>query len=192
MRIPYVLGLLAFVILPSTLAAQGGCPALEAGSTVRLHGPSAATYTLTQSVKPSDTEIVLPPAGGTARAPLPCADVRRVELRAGSRSRVRSGLRGAGIGLLVGGVIGAGLGYLSFEEDDSGWEILSREETTLLGAVYLGGVTAVAGGVIGYAAPGSRWQDVPVGTRQARSLSEGLHVVPEGGSRVRLSYTISF
>ena len=91
MRIRHVLGLLAFSVLPSTLAAQGGCPELRAGSTVRLHAPSAATYTLPRSVRPADSEIVLPSDGAEVRR-LACADLRKVELRT-QRSRSQVALR---------------------------------------------------------------------------------------------------
>jgi hypothetical protein len=107
----------------------------------------------------------------------------------GSGSRTRSALRGAGVGLLAGSVVGAGIGYLAFEEDDSGWQIFDRNETTLIGAVYVGGLSAALGGVIGYVAPGSEWREVPIGTRQGRS-AEGPRIAPAGGARVRLSYTL--
>lgn len=191
MRIRHVLGLLAFSVVPSTLAAQGGCPALQAGSTVRLHAPSAATYTLPQSVRPGDSEIALPAAGGTART-VRCADVRRVELRAGTRSRSQVALRRAGIGLLAGAVVGAGLGYFAWEESDGDeWQIFDRDEATLMSAVYLGGAAAVIGGVSGYVAPGSRWEDVPVAPRAARVPAEGLRIAPDRHG-LRMSYTLGF
>lgn len=192
MRFRPVLGLLAFSVLPSALGAQGGCPTLQAGSTVRLHAPSSATYTLPQSVRPEDREIALPSAGGSARM-LPCAQLRRVELRAGTRSRSRVALRRAGVGLLAGAVVGAGVGYLAWEEGDGDeWQIFSRDETALIGAVYLGGAGALIGGVSGYAAPGSRWQNVPLAPHPLRASAEGLRVAPAGGAGVRVSYTLGF
>lgn len=191
MRFRHVPALLAFSVLPSTLAAQGGCPALQAGSTVRLHAPSAATYTLPRSVRPGDREIVLPSAGGSARM-LPCADLQKVQLRT-PRSRGQVALRRAGIGLLAGAVVGAGLGFVAWDEprgDD--WQIFSREETALIAAVYLGGAGAVVGGVSGYVAPGSRWEDVPVTPRPSRASVEGLRVAPAAGAGVRVSYGLTF
>lgn len=190
MRIRYVLGLLAFSVIPSALAGQGSCPALQAGSTVRLHGASTATYTLPQAVQPTDTAIIPPPAGVRGRAPVRCADLERVQLRVGTGSRARSALRGAGVGLLVGSVVGAGIGYLAFEQDDSDWQIFDRNETTLMGAVYVGGLSAALGGVIGYVSPKSEWREVPIGTSQGRRSAEGLRIAPAGGARVRLSYTL--
>jgi hypothetical protein len=192
MRFRHVLGLLAFSMLPATLAAQGGCPALQAGSTVRLHAPSAATYTLPQSVRPGDSEIALPAAGGSARM-IRCADLQKIQVRTGTRSRSQTAFRRAGVGLLAGAVVGAGLGYIAWENSDGDdWQIFSREESALVAAVYLGGAGAVVGGVYGYAAPGSRWEDVPVTPRPSRA-AEGLRIMPAaGGAQVRVSYTLAF
>jgi hypothetical protein len=191
MRIRSVLGLLAFSMLPASLAAQGGCPALQAGSTVRLHAPSAATYTLPQTVRPTDTAIILPPVGTAVPAPLPCADLRRVQLRTGA-SHGRSMVKGAGIGLLVGAAFGAGVLYATYTEDDSGWDIIDRNEAALIGAVFGGGTGAVIGGAAGYLTAPSEWRDVPVPTRAAGASAEGLRVAPAGRGQVRMSYTLSF
>lgn len=190
MRCRSTLFLLALSALPATLGAQDTCPALQAGSTVRLHAPRAATYVLPQPVRPSDTQIVLP-AHARART-VRCADLDRVQLQVSPGSRGRSTLRGAGIGLLVGAATGAALGYFGTEEDDSGWEILSREEVAGIGAVIVGGTGALVGGVIGYTTSGSRWQDVPLTTRTARVPAEGLRIAPAGGSGVQASYTLRF
>ena len=190
MRFRSMLCLLAVSTLPAALAAQDTCPALEAGSTVRLHAPMAATYVLPRSVRPTDTQIVLP-ADADART-VRCADLERVQLRVSEGSRGRSALKGAGIGLLIGAATGAAMGYFGTEEDDSGWEILSRGEVAGIGAVIVGGTGALVGGVIGYTTSGSRWQDVPLTTRTARVPAEGLRIAPAGGSGVQASYTLRF
>jgi hypothetical protein len=192
MRIRSVLGLLAFSVLPSTLAAQGGCPALQAGSTVRLHAPSAATYRLPQAVQPADTAIQLPPTGPNAGGSIRCGDLQRVQLRVGPGSRGDSLLRGLGVGLLVGTVVGGGLFYLGSEPDESEYEILSRNEVTAIGAVLGGGAGLVTGGLIGVLTPGSRWRDVPLTPRSARAPAEGLRIAPAAGGEVRVSYTVAF
>lgn len=191
MRIRTLLGLLAFSVLPATVAAQGGCPGLPAGSTVRLHAASAATYTLPQAVQPADSAILLP-SGAAGAGTIRCADLRRVQLRVGHRSRGRAALKGAGFGLLIGGVIGAGLGYAQTEEETEGdgWQIFSPEEGALIGAVFLGGASAVVGGAIGFVAPGSRWEDVRVPARAPRASAEGLRIAPAGRGQVRVSYTL--
>ncbi|CAA9296010.1 MAG: hypothetical protein AVDCRST_MAG89-136, partial [uncultured Gemmatimonadetes bacterium] len=188
MRIRSVLGLLLFCVLPSALRAQGNCPTLAAGSLVRLHSGTEGTYRLPLPVQSTDTAIVLPSSGESVRAPLRCGDLRRVELRVGRGSRVRSGLTGAGLGLVMGGIVGAAVGYADWQES-SDFQLFSREESMALGAALLGGVGAVTGGVIGFVAPGSRWEDVPLRTRPARAAAGGLRVGPAGPSQVRVSYT---
>lgn len=189
MRIRYLLGLLAFSVVPSALAAQGTCPSLPAGATVRLHTRAASTFTVPQATQPSDTVLSLTSAGGAGPLSVRCADVQRAQLRLGP-ARGRSAVRGIGIGLVTGAVLGAGLGYFGTESDDSGWEILSREDVAVIGAVFLGGTGAAAGGLIGYFAPSSRWEEVPVAPRPRHASAEGLRIAPAGASQVRVSYSI--
>ncbi|HZG42537.1 MAG TPA: hypothetical protein VEY93_06210 [Longimicrobium sp.] len=190
MRIRSILGLLLLCVLPSALRAQGSCPALAAGSTVRLHSGVEGTYRLPHAVQATDTAIVIPASGQITRTPVPCADLRRVELRVGPSSRIRSGLKGAGLGLLMGGIVGAAVGYADWQESTD-FQLFSRNESMALGAVVIGGVGAATGGVIGFVAPGSRWEDVPFAPRPARASAEGLRVGPAGRSQVRVSYTLS-
>lgn len=189
MRIHYVLGLVACCVLPSTLRAQTACPVLAAGSTIRLQSAFAPAYNLPAPVAATDTSIVLPPAGGLRARTVRCADLGRVELRLGTESRTRSALRGAGLGLLLGAVAGAGIGYAGWEESPE-FQLFSRGESTALGAGYFGGIGLAAGGLIGYLAPGSRWREVPLTTHESRAPAAGLRITPAGGSRVRVAYTL--
>lgn len=190
MRIRSTLCLLAVSVLPAALAAQAPCPSLAAGSTVRLHAPSAEVYTLPRAVQPGDTVIVVP-AGGRSETLIRCAQVSRVQLRVGPGARGRSTLRGMGIGFLVGAVTGATIGYLGTEEGDES-EVLGREEVAVIMGIFLGGTGAAVGGVIGFATPGSSWQDVPLRPRTARVPAEGLRIAPDGHAGVRMSYTVRF
>lgn len=192
MRFRSMLCLLAVSVLPATLAAQANCPSLAAGSTVRLHSPSAEVYTLPRAVQPADSVIVVS-GGGRSETLIRCAQLSQVELRVGPGARGRSTLRGMGIGFLVGAVTGATVGYLGTEEGDEGeWEILGREEVAVIMGIFLGGTGAAVGGVIGFATPGSSWQDVPLRPRTARVPAEGLRIAPDGHAGVRMSYTVRF
>lgn len=191
MRIRSMLCLLAVSMLPATLAAQATCPTLAAGSTVRLYSPAVAIHTLPQAVQPADSVIVLSD-GGNAKT-IRCAELNQVQLRVGPGPRGRSTLRGMGIGFLVGAVTGATIGYLGTEETGDGeGEILGREEVAVIMGIFLGGTGAAVGGVIGFATPGSSWQDVPLRTRTARVPAEGLRIAPDGHAGVRMSYTVRF
>lgn len=189
MRIRHTLALLAFSIVPSTIAAQGACPALQAGSTVRVHSPAAAAYTVRESVQPSDTVLALAPMNGAGATSVRCADVQRAQLRVGRQSRVRSGLRGAGLGLLVGAVAGAAVGYADWKSTPE-FQLFSRSESMLLGAYVIGMAGAGTGGVIGYLAPAGRWEEVPVLGPPVHTSATGLRFAPAGRSQVRVSYTL--
>jgi hypothetical protein len=191
MPIRSMLCLLAVCMLPATLAAQATCPSLAAGSTVRLYSPDAGVHTLPQAVQPADSVIVLSD-GGNAKT-ISCAQLNQVQLRVGPGPRGRSTLRGMGIGLLVGAAVGATTFYLGTEETEEGeWEILGREEVAVIGAFFVGGLGAAVGGAIGFATPGSSWQDVPLRARTARVPAEGLRIAPDGHAGVRMSYTVRF
>lgn len=188
MRIRYMLGLLAFSIAPSTLAAQGACPSLQAGSTVRLHAPGANTYVVTESPKPSDTALSVTVPGQSLLS-VRCADIQRVQLRTGP-ARGRSVLRGGGIGLVAGVVLGAALGYYEYENPGPGeWEIFSREEEMALGATLLGTIGLAGGTVVGLLAPSSEWRDVSA-PRSSGASAGGLRIAPGDGAQVRVSYTV--
>lgn len=189
MRIRRTLVLLAFSIVPSTIAAQGACPALQAGSTVRVHSPAAAAYTVRESVQPSDTVLALAPVGGAGTASVRCADVERAQLRVGRQSRLRSGLRGARLGLVVGAVGGAVLGYADWQSSPD-FQLFSRSESMLLGAYVIGMAGAATGGVIGFLAPAGQWEDVSTAPRASSAPAAGLRIAPAGTSQVRVSYTL--
>jgi hypothetical protein len=191
MRVRYLPGLLAIYALPTSLAAQGSCPALQAGSTVRLHAPSAATYTLPQAVHPADSVIVLPAAAGSARV-IRCADLQRVQLRTGTDSPTRSALRGAWRGLLVGSVVGGAIGYLGASVDDGGFYRFAPGDLAVMGGAVFGGAGAVVGGAIGASAPRRHWREVPVVTHPPRAPAEGLRIGSPGRSQVSVSCTLSF
>lgn len=189
MRIRYVLGLLLFCF-PPTLRAQAACPSLDAGSTVRLHAPSPATYTLTEAVSPGDTVIAVPSRRAAGPMTIRCEYLERVEVRMGRVSRGRSALMGAGVGLLMGGVFGAGLGGMDGENQASELQLFSAHDKMLLGAAFVGSIGAASGGVIGFLLPGSRWRNVPLARQAPRASAEGLRVAPAGRAGVRVSYTL--
>jgi len=89
----------------------------------------------------------------------------------------------------MGGIVGAAVGYADWRES-SDFQLFSRQESMALGAVLIGGVGAVTGGVIGVVAPGSRWENVPLGSGPARASAGGLRIGPAGRSQVRVSYTL--
>jgi hypothetical protein len=74
--------------------------------------------------------------------------------------------KGAGIGFLLGGLVGAVIAYASYEECEGGWSCIGPDFGPG-GAALMGGLVGGAGGVlfgaiIGTAIKTDRWQEVPL------------------------------
>ncbi len=82
-----------------------------------------------------------------------------------SRGRKTNTGTGAGIGLLVGGVVGAVIGYASYEECVGGWACfgdLGPGVNVVAGGVIGGLGGLVTGAFIGLAIQTDRWREVPL------------------------------
>lgn len=88
------------------------------------------------------------------------SNLTTLEVSAGRRRPVAKGM---GIGLLVGGAIGAFAGAAS-GSDREGFISLSAEEKAAVGAAVFGGVGALAGGMIGATRRVERWERVSLAT----------------------------
>ena len=78
-----------------------------------------------------------------------------------SRGQHRNTLKGAGLGLLSGAAAGAILGY-SLGQDCStdSFVCFPRDQTSLMGAAYIGGLGAVVGALVGHSHVRDRWVSV--------------------------------
>lgn len=98
---------------------------------------------------------------GPALLELPRGSVRRLEVSAGERSVEAGAWRGARRGFLGGLIVGAVIGTIfaaSLEDDD-----YFVEEAIAIGMVGLGSTAGmVVGTVVGAAAPGEEWVQVPL------------------------------
>ena len=78
-----------------------------------------------------------------------------------SRGQHRSTLKGAGLGLVSGAVAGAIIGYSAGEDcSKSSFICFPRDQTTLMGAVYVGGLGAGVGALLGHFHVQDRWVSV--------------------------------
>ncbi|MFB3908908.1 MAG: hypothetical protein ACE15D_10945 [Candidatus Eisenbacteria bacterium] len=90
-------------------------------------------------------------------------DVLSADVLRDRKSRVG---RGALIGLCGGALVGAAIGYATYDEhrdcppDEWCLRILDRDDTTLVGALAGAVVGLVVGGAIGAASPAERWEPV--------------------------------
>ena len=90
---------------------------------------------------------------------IPLASLTRLELYGGRGFSGWNVLRGAGIGVLVGGAVGAGIGYLTSSEGCGEFE---RSFCAGVGAAVLGGAGLVIGAGVGAAVKSDRWEEVPL------------------------------
>ena len=118
------------------------------GNLVRLEADSLVVWTGTGST-----------ASGPADRAIAVSDIDRLEL-----GIPRSGWRGAGRGALWGGLAGSLLGTLigAGMETDCFLCPSSRGEAVAIGAIFVGGLGAGVGALVGAAFPGTRWESAPL------------------------------
>jgi hypothetical protein len=160
-------------------AAQERLP-LAPGDRVRVAGPvHSGTYTVL-AVEADD--IVVRDNSDAAELRIATASLESLDLRR-RRSRGQGAWRGAAIGLVAGAGIGVFAGIA--DGDDTNCIICwSKEEKAVMGAITLGGTGALAGALIGRAAPGGYWQRV--------SLPARVGVRPLGGGRAALAFSMNW
>ena len=95
------------------------------------------------------------PFAEDTRVGVPAADVRSLEVSRGLQLDVAHGAR---IGVFSGIVLGAVLGAVAWDPSSS----RSRRDLAGTGAVLLGGVGLIVGGVAGLATRVERWEALPV------------------------------
>jgi hypothetical protein len=166
--------LIGMLVLPQLASAQTLAP----GTRVRFSHPGEGTRTGTFVALTADTlEVTLP--GRTEPTRLPLDQVTQLDVSHGMQ---RQPLRRAGIGFLVGGVVGA-VGVAAAESGcDSRREFcLGVGGGALVGGIFYGAVGGVLGLVAGVI-PSESWERVKVEPRRI-SL-----VAPSAGRGVGLRF----
>jgi hypothetical protein len=163
-------------------AAQDAGP-LAGGDKVRVTRTGAGRFQATVLEVQPGALLVRIGEGGPQRIEL--SGLQRLEVARGRRGHV---LQGALIGFLPGFALGAYAGN-ALGCDDQGPDCTDVGAAVAAG-LMLGGVTAVAGGLVGLAVRGDRWKkvDLPAG-RTGPQVGAALAPVPRGvGARVTLSF----
>ena len=160
------------LVLPQLVTAQTLVP----GTRVRFSHPGEGTRTGTFVALTSDTlEVALPGRAEPARLPLD--QVTRLDVSHGMQ---RQPLRRAGIGFLVGGVVGA-VGVAAAESgcDESREICFGAGGGALIGGIFYGAVGGVLGLVAGVI-PSESWERVNLEPRRislvAPSVGQGRGV----------------
>jgi hypothetical protein len=160
-RFAAALGLLA--ILASLPIARAQPPILTPGARLRVSAPpaniSGSKGTLLHATADS---LTIGFYGQPVPVTLPIADISRLHATTG-KNRGLGLLRGAGIGLLVGALLGA-----AAFGDGSG-EDCAEYECWVWASMYGGGAGFVVGGIVGVAAAPDRWETVPLGQQRSQS-----------------------
>lgn len=155
------------LLLSTFLCAQGALaaqvpPMITPGSRVRvtLARAEAPLIGVVQALRADSLLLELEPGVGETRT-IHIPGVARVELSQGVQRRTA---KGAAVGAVVGITLGALLGAQSDDECDVEVcvDLVSREESIVLGAVIVGLLGTAVGAVIGHLSRQERWVRVPV------------------------------
>jgi len=111
---------------------------------------------------------------------IPASAIARLEVRDGTRSNA---LKGLGLGLLGGAVIGAGAGALSCRDNSDEW---GPGFCAIVGGVVYGGAGAIVGLIAGALTRRDRWVDAPT-----QPLRVSVDWRPRGGG-LRVGATVAF
>ncbi len=170
-----LVAILAFTPLTSATAQEP--PPVKVGDRVRVTAPDVRRREGTVQLLTTDS-LVMRPVYGARLVAIPLASVTRLEVSRGQKSRVG---RGAGIGLLGGGLLGY---VISLGGCESGF-ILTREEC--IGVSTVGGavVGTLLGLGVGAVTKTDRWEEVPL---------ERLRVslVPQRDGRIAVGFSVRF
>jgi hypothetical protein len=92
---------------------------------------------------------------------VPALHVMRFEI---SRGKHPNGLRGAGLGLALGPLLGAGVGYASYSGNggNDGYLVSSAGESAAVGAAVFGIIGVAVGAAIGALTHSERWRALPL------------------------------
>ena len=171
-------GLVGGFLLLAALATADETPPLEAGARVRVV-VSSGQGRLTGGLLAVDNErLTLQIENEKTPRVLPRAEVTALAVSAGRRSRGRGALLGAGVGVVVGAVIGFAGGD-DPNVDEGG---LTASENAVEGAGIFGAIGALIGLAI---PPGERWKEVPLDRVR-------VSLLPVRGRGVRVSVVVPF
>lgn len=161
------------VVLLAALGVRAAAAQVAPGTRVRVHvdsPPPPRVVIGTVGAIDADT-LSLAPAGGGAVEHIPVAAIGRLEVSRGKSVVASHVIIGAGVGLLVGGAVGAATSSCAPGQ----W--LCFQGLAVMGGALLGGA---AGAVVGALIKGEKWQTVPLQPRVA------LAPLPRGGVGVGL------
>jgi hypothetical protein len=174
--------LLAALVLAAATAGADEARGIAAGDKVRLTPSSGRRFSAVVVEADGDALVVRTgPEAAPTRVPL--AGLERMQVARGRRGHFKTGaLIGFLPGFLFGGFVGGALGC-----DDQGPGCSAGGDALRLGAIT-GGITGLAGGLVGLAIRTDRWQDVAAPGPRARVGVSLLPTAGGAGARIGLSF----
>lgn len=142
-------------VAPPEESASAGS-AGPAGTCIRLTAPGLRNVVAVVRAVEGDTVVLDDPEGGEALR-VAVADVRRMHVWGGARSRGRAAASNGVRGALLGAAVGAALGYAAHEEDKDDWVTITPNGMAAIGAVSFGATGGGLGILGGVMQPGNRW-----------------------------------
>ena len=174
----------------ATLLMAAGAGSADAGETanvatgdkVRLTPAGSGHFQATVLEVEPDALVVRIGSGQPQR--IPTSGLKRLEVARGRKGHV---LQGALIGFVPGFAFGAYIGHV-IGCDEQGPNCTDIGAAVGAGLI-LGGISAAAGGLVGLAVRGDRWQRVDLPAGRGPQVGAALAPVPKGvGARLTLSF----
>ncbi len=153
-----LVAILSFVPLTSATAQEP--PPVKVGDRVRVTAPYVRSREGTVQLLTTDS-LVMRPGYGAWPVAIPLASVTRLEVSRGQKSRMG---RGAGIGLLGGGLLGYLISSGILARGCTGESFLIRSPEACIRVSTVGGavVGTLLGLMIGRVITTDRWEEVPL------------------------------
>ena len=130
------------------------------GARVRITAPSVADHRLVGTVVTLDADTLkLRSKKQAVLLAIPVSGVAKLDVNTG---RKRNFLKGAAIGAVSVGSLGAVIGLGSGDDDPDDFLAFTAGEKAMINAIYLGGLGLVMGTLIGAIVKTEKWESVPV------------------------------
>lgn len=156
----------ALTLMTSADLAAQQKTAVTPGSRIRASAPSVSSKPFVGDVVAWESDFLVVDARvwqkGTRlnqQVKVAIGSLTKLEVSRGHKSRF---LRGLGYGFLIGAAAGTVIGAASGDDDPSEWFAMSAGEKAVVGAVSLGLLGGIVGGVIGLSSPAEKWEEVPL------------------------------
>jgi hypothetical protein len=148
---------------------------LEPGARVRIVSPTFKSDHIMRILAVSDDSVQFRSERNLVSYTIPLEQVSAFEVSVGT---MRRPLRGAGLGVLAGGIIGGVLGYVSYEPCVGCWfGPWTASKSAMWGGIAGGTIGLVVGATIGFFSESDIWRRIPIQSRLSVTPLRGGGIV---------------